>query len=146
MCGLFVVIDFAKQLGEQELRLMGRVGEQLAPRGPDASGLWQSPCKRLAMGHRRLAIVDLSPTGQQPMHDASGRYTIVFNGEIYNYRELRATLSAHYEFRTESDTEIIMAAWARWGSDCLPRLRGMFAFVLWDSELRTLHTARDPFG
>ena len=122
------------------------VSQQLIARGPDSSGLWISPCGHVALGHRRLAIIDLSPSGAQPMHEATGRYSIVFNGEIFNYRELKKELEPHFTFRTSSDTEVIMAAWERWGVESLSRLRGMFAFVLWDRELRQLHVARDAFG
>jgi asparagine synthase (glutamine-hydrolysing) len=146
MCGIFAVVDFVKPVSDQDLTLMERVSQRLSSRGPDSSGFWQSHCKKIALGHRRLAIIDLSPSGQQPMHDASGRYSIVFNGEIFNYRELRAQLEAHFVFRTGSDTEVIIAAWMRWGTACLNKLRGMFAFVLWDSVNRSVHVARDAFG
>jgi asparagine synthase (glutamine-hydrolysing) len=146
MCGVFAVIDFAKKISEFDLKIAGRVSDQLAPRGPDSFGQWLSPCSHVLLGHRRLAIIDLSPSGLQPMHEASGRYSIVFNGEIFNYRELREALKSHFTFRTNSDTETIIAAWQQWGAECLVRLRGMFAFVLWDRELRKVHVARDAFG
>ena len=101
----------------------------------------------LAFGFRRLAIQDLSPAGHQPMSSADGRCWIVFNGEIYNYVELRAELSAlGHEFRTGADTEVILAAYRQWGTDCLPRFNGMWAFAIWDSSARTLFCARDRFG
>ncbi len=146
MCGVYALIDFGKKIGDQELDAAQRISTQLAPRGPDSSGQWVSPCGQVLLGHRRLAIIDLSPGGFQPMHEASGRFSIVFNGEIFNYRELREELKSAFVFRTHSDTETVIAAWQRWGVDCLLRLRGMFAFVLWDRELREVHIARDPFG
>ncbi|MET3120949.1 asparagine synthase (glutamine-hydrolyzing) [Oxalobacteraceae bacterium GrIS 2.11] len=146
MCGIYALIDFAKPVNDHDLAVAKRVDQQLAPRGPDSSGQWISPCNQVLLGHRRLAIIDLSPTGYQPMHDVTGRYSIVFNGEIFNYRALREELKSGFEFRTHSDTETIIAAWQRWGADCLGKFRGMFAFVLWDRELRQVHVARDAFG
>src|SRR5262249_51168113 len=98
-----------------------------------------------ALAHRRLAIIDLN-TGDQPMTDHAQRCTIVFNGEIYNFRELRSELSCDYPFATQSDTEVILAAYARRGEAMVPLLRGMFAFALWDCSNRTLLLARDRFG
>ena len=146
MCGIFALVDFSRSVSSADVALLERLSQQLAPRGPDSSGLWTSPSGQVVLGHRRLAIIDLSPGGYQPMHQVSERYSIVFNGEIYNYRELREQLRTTYEFRTSSDTEVILAAWQRWGVGCLQMLRGMFAFVLWDSELKQVHIARDGFG
>lgn len=101
----------------------------------------------LAFGFRRLAILDLSPAGHQPMASADGRFWIVFNGEIYNYIELRAELQRlGHCFRSGGDTEVILAAYAQWGEACLNRLNGMWAFAIWDRERRTLFLARDRFG
>lgn len=101
----------------------------------------------LLIGHRRLSIIDLSPAGRQPMTDAAGAFWIVFNGEIYNYLELREELqSLGRSFCTETDTEVILNAYAQWGTDCLSKLNGMFAFALWDQKTRTLFCARDRFG
>src|SRR5207245_9099630 len=101
----------------------------------------------VGLGHRRLAILDLSAAGHQPMTDASGRYTIVHNGEIYNFVELRNELAGFgYPFRTRTDTEVILAAFDRWGPDCLERLNGMWAFAIWDASERMLFCARDRFG
>lgn len=113
-------------------------------RGPDGAGVWTD--LGVGLGHRRLSIIDLEGS-PQPMHSADGRAVIVFNGEIYNFRELRAELEregAH--FRTQGDTEVILAAWRRWGPNCLSRLDGMFAFALYDLDKRQLFLARDRFG
>ena len=117
----------------------------LAHRGPDGDGFEEDG--PVALGHRRLAILDLSPAGRQPMADASGRYRVTYNGEIYNYVELRSELrAAGATFRTGTDTEVLLEAFARWGPDAVPRLNGMFAFALWDRRERTLFAARDRFG
>ena len=119
----------------------------MATRGPDGTGAWLSPDGDIGLGHRRLAIIDLSPTGKQPMSRADGRYQIVFNGEIYNYRELRRELAGQgVEFLTQSDTEVILALYEREGVAMLPRLRGMYGLALWDVQERRLLLARDPYG
>ena len=116
--------------------------DSMAYRGPDGQGLYLNG--PVCLGHRRLSIIDLAG-GAQPMSD--GRRTLTFNGEIYNYRELRATLEQEgFRFRTASDTEVLLAAYERWDTDCLSRLDGMFAFALWDAPRRRLFCARDRFG
>lgn len=115
-------------------------------RGPDAYGVFNSPTGTAVLGHCRLSIIDLSDSGRQPMCDSSGRYWIVFNGEIYNYLELRRELDARYAFRTQTDTEVLLAAYTVWGPDCLDRLIGMFAFAIWDEAERALFAVRDRFG
>lgn len=112
-------------------------------RGPDAGGYLTED--GIALGHRRLSIIDLSDAANQPFTDVSGRYTLVFNGELYNYREVRNMLPA-YPFRTSSDTEVLVAAFAAWGASCIDRFKGMFAFAVWDREDRTLHICRDRLG
>ena len=122
--------------------------ERLYVRGPDDSGAWLDPDLGVALGHRRLSIIDLSPEGHQPMLSRSGRFVLVFNGEIYNFRDLRAELIAlGHSFRGGSDTEIMLAAFEQWGvAEALPRFAGMFAFAVWDRESRTLSLARDRIG
>lgn len=116
-------------------------------RGPDGSGLWWSADARTGLGHRRLAIIDLSERGAQPMHDRTAGTVISFNGEIYNYRELRAALEAKgHHFTSDSDTEVLLRLYAEHGADLVHHLRGMFAFALWDGPRETLLLARDPFG
>jgi asparagine synthase (glutamine-hydrolysing) len=130
--------------------LLRRMTDAIAHRGPDGEGefLTQTVDGRydVALGHRRLAIIDLVG-GLQPMHDCGRRLTIIYNGEIYNFRELRRELEgAGQRFVTNSDTEVLLAAYAAWGEECLPRLRGMFAFAIWDAEREALFLARDKFG
>ena len=123
--------------------------DALHHRGPNDRGLevFTIGKGRLSLGHTRLSIIDLSTGGHQPMSCISGRYTIVFNGEIYNYRELRIEMQKlGYIFYTETDTEVLLVCWAHWGADCLPKLVGMFAFVVFDCEANTLTCVRDAFG
>ncbi len=120
--------------------------DALRHRGPDSSGEWWSDDGRVGLAHRRLSIIDLSPAGHQPMHDGHGR-TIVFNGEIYNFAELRSTLAAKgVTFHSQSDTEVLLAAYAEWGPDCLSHLNGMFAFAIHDAQRQTMFLARDRAG
>jgi len=119
----------------------------MASRGPDGSGAWTSTAGDAALGHRRLAIIDLSDAGAQPMSCGDGRYHIAHNGEIYNYRELREALATEGAvFRSSSDTEVLLALYERHGVEMLSRLRGMYAFAIWDSQLHRLFLARDPYG
>lgn len=122
-----------------------RMTDRMSARGPDAEGLWWSA--GIVLGHRRLAILDRDARANQPMVSTDGRYAIVFNGEIYNFRELRRELEADgVAFRTMSDTEVLLNLFAREGERMLPRLRGMFAFAIWDTQTRELFIARDPYG
>jgi asparagine synthase (glutamine-hydrolysing) len=118
--------------------------DRLQRRGPDDAGTWSNSVLRL--GHRRLAIIDLSPTGHQPMVSADGRFVIVFNGEIYNHGELRPQLSPPGGWTGSSDTETLLEAYRQWGPGCLERLNGMFAFAIWDNTERRLFVARDRMG
>ena len=125
--------------------LLRRMHAATEHRGPDDEGMWET--EHVSFAHNRLSIIDLSPNGRQPMASPDGRYTIVFNGEIYNYRELREQLAKNKEqFRTETDTEVLLAAFAHWGEACLEKLDGIFAFALWDRDERTLRIVRDPIG
>ncbi|OJU32865.1 MAG: asparagine synthase (glutamine-hydrolyzing) [Alphaproteobacteria bacterium 65-37] len=144
IAGIHAYLDVAPPVDHGELV---RVTERMTARGPDGSGLWLADDHRTGFGHRRLAIIDLSNGGAQPMQGENGRLTITFNGEIYNYRELRAELQAKGRvFRSESDTEVLLHLYAEYGADMVRRLRGMFAFGLWDAARRTLLLARDPLG
>ena len=114
-------------------------------RGPDATGKY-SDANFAALGHNRLAIIDLSAQSNQPFLDSSGRYVLVFNGEIYNYIELKKELQGHYTFKTDSDTEVLLAAFIIYGHQCLQKLNGMFSFAIWDNQDKKLFAARDRFG
>ncbi|ACH38794.1 asparagine synthetase [Citrifermentans bemidjiense Bem] len=143
MCG---IAGFFRTLcPEGDTRLLRRMGEVISHRGPDASGEFLD--EEVGLSHRRLSILDLSPLGNQPMHSLDGRYVIVFNGEIYNFLELRGELEREgVSFRSRTDTEVILALYAREGVACLKRLNGMFAFALWDRDTKTLLLARDRIG
>ncbi|WP_425066198.1 asparagine synthase (glutamine-hydrolyzing) [Reyranella sp.] len=144
IAGIHAYLDVAPPVDRRELL---RMNERMVARGPDGSGLWLSEEGRTGFSHRRLAIIDLSEGGAQPMRTADGSLTITFNGEIYNYRELRAELLARGRaFRSESDTEVLLQLYAEYGAAMVSRLRGMFAFGLWDADKRTLLLARDPLG
>ena len=144
IAGIHAYLDVAPPVDRAELK---RINDRMAARGPDGNGLWLAADGRTGLAHQRLAIIDLSEAGAQPMHSACGRYTITFNGEIYNYRELREELAARgYAFRSGSDTEVLLQLYADCGADMVKKLRGMFAFGLWDAEKRTLLLARDALG
>jgi asparagine synthase (glutamine-hydrolysing) len=144
MCGIGGVVRVDGTVAVDTAAALDRA---LAHRGPDGCGAWRSEDGGVLLVHRRLAIIDPGPSGAQPMHTADGRHHVVFNGEIYNYREIRRELEAGGErFATGSDTEVLLRLLARDGIDLLPRLRGMFAFAWWDSRSATLVVARDRFG
>jgi hypothetical protein len=125
---------------------VARMADTLVHRGPDGGDVWANETEGVALGFRRLAVVDLTPTGMQPMASHSGRYTVVYNGEIYNHHELRRELSG-VAWRGSSDTETLLATFDRWGVvGALPRLVGMFAIAVWDHQQRTLTLARDRIG
>ena len=143
MCGIAGIFDVT---GKRPVSrdLVTRMNDSQLHRGPDEFGFHFEP--GLGLGHRRLSIIDLS-TGQQPLYNEDGSVVIVYNGEVYNYRELIPELSGlGHSFRTKSDTEVIVHAWEQWGEDCVQRLRGMFAFALWDRNRETLFLARDRLG
>lgn len=141
MCGIAGIIG--KNLNLE--RIQGMLESQ-QHRGPDNHHAVVKPEAGWALGHNRLSIIDLSPSSHQPMTDTSGRYWLSFNGEIYNYLELKSKLAPHYQFQTGGDTEVLLAAYITWGPACLDQCIGMFAFAIWDSQERTLFLARDRFG
>ena len=145
MCGIAGFISTARVAEPKQVDAVRLMTRRMLARGPDAEGIWSGP--GVALGHRRLAILDLDARANQPMISADGRYTIVFNGEIYNFRELRRVLESDgVVFQTTSDTEVLLALFAREAERMLARLRGMFAFAIWDSHARELFLARDPYG
>jgi asparagine synthase (glutamine-hydrolysing) len=147
MCGIAAIFahhNSAPQVDRDELI---SIRDQMASRGPDGVGEWISPDRRVALGHLRLSIIDLSPTGAQPMFSADGSLAIIFNGEIYNYRELRARLEQKgRRFVSQSDTEVLLMLYEELGEGMLNEVRGMFGLALWDSRRNGLFLARDPFG
>lgn len=146
MCGI-IGIASRWPIPEPERQWLDAGRDALVHRGPDDAGTWWSSDGRVGLAHRRLAILDLSPLGRQPMSDGTGELWIVFNGEIYNFRELREELAGKgHGFRSRTDTEVILAAYREWGTDCLQRLNGMFAFALCDQPRQRLFLARDRPG
>jgi asparagine synthase (glutamine-hydrolysing) len=146
MCGIAGIISL------EPSNHIASMLQSIEHRGRDDEGTWISDPidddgRRVALGHRRLSIIDTSPGGHEPMFSHDGRYVLTFNGEIYNYRELREQLRGlGHEFRTESDAEVLLSAFAQWGRDGITRLNGMFAFAIWDKQERTLTLARDHVG
>ena len=143
MCGVAGIFNFnGDPVSPSVLKNMTDV---IAHRGPDGEGHWTED--NVAIGHRRLAIIDLSPAGHQPMVSSDHRYILSYNGEIYNFRELRIELEADgYWFRSQTDSEVVLNAFAKWGPDCVNRFNGMFAFAVWDRKEKILHLARDRYG
>jgi asparagine synthase (glutamine-hydrolysing) len=149
MCGIVGFINTDRNTGREQLALTAeRMAFSLRHRGPEDGGTWVDPQDGVALGHRRLSIIDLSPAGHQPMDSPCGRYVITFNGEIYNFRALSKELAAiGQKFRGHSDTEVMLAAISHWGvAAALQRFNGMFAFALWDRQQRTLYLSRDRAG
>ncbi|MGE3313501.1 MAG: asparagine synthase (glutamine-hydrolyzing) [Planctomycetaceae bacterium] len=145
MCGIVGVHDFAGTGAQIPRSTFDGMTDALAHRGPDGRGVWHGDS--ISLGHRRLAILDPTPDGAQPMHSADGQAVITYNGEIYNFRELRAELErCGHRFRSGTDTEVILAAYREWGTDCVTRLNGIFAFGLWDVARRRLWLVRDRLG
>ena len=148
MCGIAGFLDFRQRIPRDEMHFMAQsMADSLAHRGPDASGTWIDAHAGIALGHRRLAILDLSQRGSQPMTSDGGRYVVTLNGEIYNFRDLREELEHKHNFRGTSDTEVMLAGFEEWGvENTLPKLNGMFAFAVWDRASRVLTLARDRIG
>ena len=162
MCGIAGIINPQPLKGSEESQSLLKhklqvMNNSLRHRGPDGEGIWVNTDASAGFGHRRLSIIDLSETGHQPMHltptlsiNGEGekpRYTIIHNGEIYNYIELREELQKKgYRFFSQTDTEVIVAAYDCWQDDCVDYFDGMFAFAIWDSTKKELFAARDRFG
>jgi asparagine synthase (glutamine-hydrolysing) len=153
MCGIAGAIGSLSPLrssdvlGEKVAACVARISEALRHRGPDGFGTWCTERREVVFAHRRLAIIDLSEAGAQPMVDAASGCVITFNGEIYNFQELRRELEAGGEsFHSHSDTEVVLKAYVRWGLDAVPRLRGIFAMGIWDPRSRSVHLVRDQMG
>lgn len=147
MCGIAGALNYGADHRPVNRDTILRLNELQRRRGPDSAGLWCSQDQRVVLGHRRLAIIDTGPSGNQPMTDAAGRCVITLNGEIYNFRELRSELQHLGErFVTNSDTEVLIKVIAHWGEAGLPKLRGMYAFALWDTLHQELWLVRDPYG
>lgn len=141
MCGIAGIIQnssFPLDTG-----IIRRMTNAMAHRGPDADGFYHEG--NVSLGHRRLSIIDLSTSANQPFFDASGRYVIIFNGEMYNFREVKNQIP-DYPFKTSGDTEVLLAAFAKWGPDCISRFKGMFAFAVWDKHEEALYVCRDRMG
>lgn len=144
MCGISVVFDIDLSFQPNIKKMVSVMNDLQIHRGPDGEGIWINDSGSVGLGHRRLAIIDLE-NGQQPMTFADA-LTITYNGELYNYKELRRELSERYQFKTDSDTEVILAAYDCWGEGCLTRFRGMFSFAIWDQVKKEMFIARDQFG
>ena len=143
MCGICGVVNFGG--AEVSPVLLRRMTDAIAHRGPDGEGWYRD--KNVGLGHRRLAILDLSAAGQQPMITRDKRYALTYNGEIYNHAEIRTELEAlGHQFRSKTDSEVVLLAWAQWGQECVNRFNGMFAFAVWDSLRDELYLVRDRYG
>ena len=149
MCGIVGVLGFKNSDFQVTKPYLARLRDQMIHRGPDGAGLWIDPALNVGLGHRRLAIVDLSPEADQPMCNEDGSLWVSFNGEIYNHAELRQELNRirPRRWKTDhSDTEVILHAFEEWGIDCLSRFRGMFAIAIWDARSREMWLIRDRIG
>jgi len=147
MCGINGIFAFHYAANPADQSELIRTRDHMVARGPDGAGAWCSEDGRVALGHRRLSIIDLSDAGAQPMVSADGRLVVTFNGEIYNYRQLRSTLEARgHVFTSQSDTEVLLHLYASKGEAMMHDLRGMFAFAIWDCVRKVLFLARDPYG
>lgn len=147
MCGIAAILTYGPDVPVVDRGELRRIRDFMAARGPDGSGEWFSEDHRVGLAHRRLSIIDLSPSGAQPMLNQDRSLAVTFNGEIYNYHELRSQLeSKDYHFQSTSDTEVLLHLYADKGESMVNELRGMYAFVLWDAKKKGLFLARDPFG
>ncbi|HET8963614.1 MAG TPA: asparagine synthetase B, partial [Chitinophagales bacterium] len=142
MCGIAGIINLSgESVSASSIEIML---SKIRHRGPDAEGIYIK--ENIGLGHVRLSIIDLSAAGHQPMYSNDQRYLIIFNGEIYNYLELRKELEGSYLFKSKTDTEVLLASYIIWGESCLSKLNGDFSFVIYDTEERTIFGARDRFG
>jgi asparagine synthase (glutamine-hydrolysing) len=147
MCGIAALFAYAADAAPVRRDEIEAINARMIPRGPDDGGVWVTADERLALAARRLAIIDLSPEGSQPLHGVEGDATIVFNGEIYNHRELRARLERRgARFHSTSDTEVVLQTYRHYGPECVELLRGMFALAIWDERAKRLFVARDAYG
>ena len=146
MCGIAGVYHFQNSKTTNE-KIVVKMRDTLIHRGPDSAGFYISKDEKVGLGHRRLAIIDLSPAGHQPMTNEDKTVWIVFNGEIYNFQELKSELiKKKHRFLSKSDTEVIIHAYEEYGFDCVKKFNGMFAFALWDKKKKILFAARDHLG
>ncbi|MES2559956.1 MAG: asparagine synthase (glutamine-hydrolyzing) [Bacteroidota bacterium] len=141
MCGISGIL-----FNLQASTLINKMVQAQTHRGPDVANTYCSKNNEHALGHNRLSIIDLSEHGNQPMFSPDKRYVMVFNGEVYNYRELKTALQHSYSFTSQTDSEVVLAAWIIWGPECLQKMIGMFSFAIWDTQQQTLFAARDRFG
>lgn len=147
MCGIAGIVEYSASQPTISEALLKRMSDTIAHRGPDDDGQWMSPNRKAGFAFRRLAIIDLSANGHQPMTTPDGRFTIVFNGEIYNHRALRSELEAKgYQYRSQSDTETILYGFAEWGAEVLRKMVGMWGLAIWDDHTQELFCARDRIG
>ena len=146
MCGISGIYNpHNKEINSQ--KITEKILNIQKKRGPDGQGIWRSDCKKITLGHNRLSIIDLSNNASQPFVSKDNKTVITFNGEIYNFNELRSELiKKNIYFKSKSDTEVILEAYKYWGLDCLNKFRGMFSFAIWDNEDKKIVLARDPFG
>ena len=144
MCGIAGIVNLN---GNVNVPLIKKMGDKIRHRGPDDEGIWISDCKRIGLAHRRLSIIDLSSTGHQPMLDSTNNYVIVYNGEIYNYLDIKKQLmDKGHIFNSSSDTEVILNSYREWGTNCIEKFNGMFAFALYDTTKNIIFMARDRAG
>ena len=148
MCGIAAIFAYAEAAPPVDRDELARMRDQMAARGPDGTGEWISDDRRVGLGHRRLSIIDLSPASDEPLFNADRSLAITFNGEIYNYRELRTALAGRgYPFKSQGDAEVVLAMYETRGiEETVKALRGMYAFAIWDREQQGMLLARDPFG
>src|SRR5881396_995181 len=143
MCGIAGILNVDGEPASPAV--LRRMTDAIAHRGPDGEGFYADGC--VAIGHRRLAIIDLSPAGHQPMVSRDQQVVLSYNGEVYNFQELRAELERlGHQFRSKTDSEVVLNAWHQWGPACVTRFNGMFAFAVWDKREQALFLARDRYG